>query len=254
MQEDNNYKVLYVTSFANDMYNASGKQLIDSFLNKNIEGNLLVCYENFDFKHSDPRILTYPLHTSKYLHTWLRKNRNIIPVSLGGISRDIRIIDHVWNRKASRWFRKVAALEYSLNMYRNQYDAIVWLDSDCTILNTISSNFIKTLFSTDYGVFYHLGSNRAKNGMGVESSIIGFSKLNDGYDFLYNIILCYSSGKFRELHRWDDGWVFRYLIEQKKFKCKDLVTKPYKNYVIEYGAFRGYITHNKGLHKRLNII
>ena len=36
------HKILYVTSFAKDMYNASGKRLIESFINHNIEGDLLI--------------------------------------------------------------------------------------------------------------------------------------------------------------------------------------------------------------------
>jgi hypothetical protein len=249
--------ILYVTSFAEDMYNISGKILLDSFISNNVEGDLLVCYENFDFNpriHSkDKTIYAVPLHTSKYLNTWLRKNKDIIPTFLGGICKDLGVINHEWNRKASRWFRKIAALEYALRTYKDKYKYIMWLDSDCKVLNKISYSFIEELF-TNVGVIYHLGSNRIKNNMGVESSVIGFCYENDGYEFLYNIIMYYSTGEFRKLHRWDDGWAFRALIEQKKYKCKDLVTKPYKNFVIEYGAFKNLVTHNKGLHKRHNIM
>jgi hypothetical protein len=246
-------KILYVTSFAEDMYNVSGKILIDSFLEHNIDGKLLVCYEDFDYQNNNSNILTYGLHTSKYLNTWLRKNKDIIPEFLGGTCRSAHILNNEWNRKASRWFRKIASLEYALSKYQKKYDIIMWIDSDCKILNNFSSQFISDLF-LDNAVIYHLGSNRAHNNMGVESSIIGFNKKTNGYDFLYKIILCYSSGEFKKSHRWDDGWIFRILIEQNKFKCRDLVVKPYKNYVIEYGAFKGLITHDKGLHKRLNIL
>jgi hypothetical protein len=252
-------KILYVTSFASDMYNASGKILINSFIKHNTEGNLLICYENFNFNildhpaNENQKLLSYPLHTSKYLNTWLRKNKDIIPVFLGGICRNSLILNNEWNRKSSRWFRKIAALEYALTTYRDEYDYIVWLDSDCKILNNISSKFVIDIF-IDNAVFYHLGSNRIKNGMGVESSVIGFNKINEGYDFLNNVILFYSSGEFRKLRRWDDGWIFRTIIENRKYKTIDIVTKPYKNFVIEYGAFKGLITHDKGVHRTLNIL
>ena len=42
----------------------------------------------------------------------------------------------------SKFFKKIASLNYSLETYQNSYDAIVWIDSDCIFTNKISSHFM----------------------------------------------------------------------------------------------------------------
>ena len=43
-------KVLYVTTFNDVLYNKSGVDLIKSFIDKTTDSDMLVCYEDFNFK------------------------------------------------------------------------------------------------------------------------------------------------------------------------------------------------------------
>jgi hypothetical protein len=247
---------LYVTSFAYDMYQVSGKQLIQSFINTRTEGILLVCHENFDLSYTEDNILCYKLNESQFLKKWLRKNKDIIPRELGGQANRIQqphVYFNEWNRKASRWFRKIASLEYALQQYKDEYDSIIWLDSDCLIKQRITTSFINNIFN-ETGVFYHYGNYRLTHNMGVESSVIGFNKQYDGYSFLKDVIEYFRTGHFRQLPRWDDGWIFKIMIETNKYKTRDLIYNSRKNAVIHVGPFSEYIIHDKGLHKRLNIL
>ena len=49
--------ILYVTTFNRKLYDQSGNDLINSFLDKNIDGDLLVCYEEIDFMCNSKNIL-----------------------------------------------------------------------------------------------------------------------------------------------------------------------------------------------------
>ncbi len=66
-------KILFVTSFAKDMYKASGKKLIKTFIDHKINSDLLICYENFNWtKPNHPHILDY-LKTCPYNETKIYK-------------------------------------------------------------------------------------------------------------------------------------------------------------------------------------
>lgn len=264
--------ILYVTSFAKDMYLMTGRRLIYSFfieyglIGGESNQNLLVCYENFDFDSLNPfpeRILTYPLHTSQFLINWLHKNKDIIPDYLGGTATqeshpDIFAIN--WNKKSSRWFRKIAALHYAHHQYGEQYQYIVWCDSDIYFKNTLPKNLIIQQFDK-IGVWYHLGIRRRQKNNGFESGFIGFNRLFGGFDLLLKVFNIYSNGEFRKLQRWDDGWVFRYVIldhnpDPSTFTIKDLVPIQFKLSVdvIDVGPFKDFIKHDKGLHAKHKIM
>jgi hypothetical protein len=261
----NTFDVLYVTSFAKDMFDSTGKRLLDSFISHMPVDNkphLLVCYENFDFLTeypNRPNMLTYPLHTSKYLNNWLDNNKDIIPIYLGGTATK-ESSPRTWegdffNRKASRWFRKIASLEYAVNHFNN-YDAIIWLDSDCYIIKTLTNDFINSVFDK-YNAFYHLGPKRIAKKCGIESGIIGFKK-PDGYKLLQSVFNTYKDKSFKNFARWDDGWVFRevFNINANIYPQIDLIlnTNPKNCDAIKFGPFKDYIIHDKGLHLRNKIM
>jgi hypothetical protein len=246
-------RILYVTSFNEDMYIASGKSLVQSFIKSKMDDYLLVCYEGFSFNKriNNNKILSHNLDNSEYLQTWLKDNADVIPTYLGGQAtpdKNPRVYSE-WNRKTSRWFRKIASLKYALDQYSDNFDAIIWLDSDCTILQKIDKRMIKYIFNGKR-VFYHLGRLRYIRGMGVESSIIGFT--NKGYDILKKVINIYTTKKYKKYNRWDDGWIFREILYGSD--NMDLVGTSTNNHVINQGPFNNYIQHNKGLHKQLHIM
>ena len=48
---------LYVTTFTYEMFKASGKVMIESFMKEKIEGKILICSEYFNYDHQDPEHL-----------------------------------------------------------------------------------------------------------------------------------------------------------------------------------------------------
>jgi hypothetical protein len=256
------HPILYVTSFAEDMYNASGKTLINSFIKYKQKGDLLVCYENFDFlDYTNSNIISYDIAKSEYLINWLEKFKDYIPDYLGGTATEKEnpnVFDPA-NRRASRWFRKIAALEYAHRTYSEQYTSIIWIDADCEFIGRLSLKYLNRVFNNN-AVFYYLGKLRKKQNKGVESGFIGFTKYGNfkegysGYDFLKIIFDIFESGKFLKYERWDDGFIFKMgIFENLKFKTIDIAVNNTTN-VMNYGIFTAFIRHNKGFHARSNIL
>lgn len=251
-------KVLYVTSFARDMYNASGKNLIKSFLQTNQDGELLVCYENFDFVYYDNnKVFGYDIYNSEFLQTWLNDNKDIIPDYLGGTATEKsnpKAFDPA-NRKASRWFRKVAALNYATNTYRHEYDYIIWVDSDCTFSQKIPMKLLINNLD-NYDIFYYLGNKRFLKNKGIESGFFGFNMKKKGNIYLKKVFNYFTSKEFIKEDRWDDGYIFKVIMLQNtnKLSYNDVVKNSNSIHVMQEGPFANYIKHNKGIHKKLNIL
>lgn len=261
-------QTIFVTSFAKDMWKTSGEKLITTFKKYQPNHQLIVCYEDFIFQDTDERILGYNLNQDSFLHQWLEKNKDIIPDYLGGLATKKShpdIFENSWNRLASRWFRKIVSMNHVLEKYGNLYTHIIWIDADSYFKKTLTDQTILDIFGT-CDVIFHIGPKRIKNGLGVESGIIGFKK-NNGYNFLRRVIHKFESGNFRQYIKWDDGYIFRKTIEEQIFinqkipkenwiNCKDLVKNlkdQKKHHVIQYGPFQDYIVHEKGKHKREKI-
>ena len=138
-------KILYVSSFNEKLYKISATRFIFSFLDKKIEGDLLLTYEannknkayiNFLKELNSPIIKLYNLSENEYLINWLNENKDYIPTQYGGIydtkKSSKKIIDMMnksnYNKKASLWFRKIASLKYTLDTYYEEYDYIIWTD------------------------------------------------------------------------------------------------------------------------------
>lgn len=272
--EDKNLKVIYLTSFSYDLYKLTGYEMVKSYLAMGMEDPMIVTFEGFPFHETvegkDSRIIPYDLSKSKFMEKWLINNRDIIPDYLGGLATQIsnpKLFKNNWNRKASRWFRKIASFEYAIRKYEEEYDYIIWIDCDSLITKKITHQFLaeKVLYLDihDYDIFYHLGNHRKNKNTGIESGVIGFKK-GDGYKILKKIFDIYSSGDFRKLKRWDDGWLFRVVIESCReknlIKAVDLVdgkhilsTDGKLLNVIDKGVFKDYILHKKGTHLRAKV-
>jgi hypothetical protein len=253
-----NNRLLYVTSFSDDLYKASGYRLINTYIKHKILSPMLVCYENFDYVSPEAsKIFTYPLHTSDYLNNWLIENNDIIPEYLGGTATaktSPDIFSKVMKRKASRFFRKVAALEYALETYGETYQYIVWIDCDCHFIKHLSNNDMISKFR-DRGMFYHQGKSRESIDAGYEAGIMGFSKNYGGYELLDRVIECFADGSFRQYRRWDDGYVIRKIVQESPdIPTIDLTPDcPNNNPILTRSPFNSYIRHEKGKHGRMNI-
>lgn len=272
-------KILFVTSFAKDMFKESGKRLINTFLKfqcskKFINPNdlqhsrkLLICYEKFNFDeiYNNNNLLSYDISKSEYLQNWLEKNKNIIPDYLGGTATKINnpdIFNQPDKRKASRWFRKVASLEYAQRIYGNEYDYIIWIDADCYFKKYLPFRKIKKVLNDNH-LFYYMGKLRSiGNKYGYETGFVGFKKIDNEYKFIDLWIKEYEEA-FLKYYRWDDGYVFRKVNEKnqqnklgEKYKTIDLGMKAKSKHPMndKNTIFYPFIEHNKGIHRKKNIL
>jgi len=132
-------ELLFVTSFTEKMYEATGRSMIESFLSTESEGRMLICTEKVDLiALNSEKFSIYDLDDSEWLKQWLNENSDIIPKSLGGVAEDesfegvgltpSQVKIKAYNKDASRWFRKVVCLDYASNF--GNLKVIVWVDSD----------------------------------------------------------------------------------------------------------------------------
>ena len=172
-------KTLYVTSFNKKLFDATGKAMIQSFLSSKIEGDLLVTYED-DIAQEIPKadtISLLKLEDYEFLNHWLRENKDIIPIEYGGEMegcgcKDIPSNKHYYkdhikrcpnlgfNRRASLWFRKIAAMHKALSVSKDKgYERVVFIDSDVLFKKSITDEFLDKIFNSA-GFFFHLGIHR----------------------------------------------------------------------------------------------
>ena len=252
--------LLYVTSFAQDMYHATGKHLIDSYLNTKQIGKLLICNEGFDIDLEHPQLLFYRLDKSQLLSQWLTNNQQFIPEYLGGTAKEEKmpLVYTAPNRKTSRWFRKIVALYYAYQTYGLEYSTIVWIDSDCLFKKQITMDKYITIFKKNVGVFYYLGKKRLHDGKGVESGFIGFHRDYNGYNLIRFVMEeLYQKQNYLKYIRWDDGYMFRIALSlNTSINTIDLAINSRLIDVINdnNNYFTDYIIHNKGFHRINNIL
>lgn len=259
--------ILYVTSFNDELYNATGKKLLESF--SNIKGDLFIGTENLLLVGS--RFIQYKLENDYFLQKWLLENKDIIPEYLGGIAKPCNHQDpyaredrkHTkgchfswWNRNCSRWFRKIATINYVMN-YQNtyanigKYDYFVWLDADC-IFKKDPHDILENIDGWDVDIFYMRGTKRRA----VESGIFGIKNNPCGKFFVDQLCWLYTSKKFRNYDRWDDGFIFKVAIgDSPLVRTLDIAAKCNKPDVADFTCLTPYIKHNKGTHgRKLNIM
>jgi hypothetical protein len=220
------------------MYNMYGKALIND-----IKHPLLVCTENI-YETIVP--LQYDILKDQWLCTWLQENSDIIPIEFGGsCSKNFEY----YNYNASKWMRKVASLKHAVENY--DWNILVWIDADCSILKVWDSTFVENSFDKDSICFYHQGPKREKFQYGFETGIFGVKR--EGVHLLLEFFEHYKS-KFRNLKRWDDGYVFRHCVKKSNYVTNDLCSnhanllKP-----LNFSVWREYVKHNKGTHRDSNV-
>ena len=247
-------KLLFVTSFNKDIYDCTGNNLILSFINnckdENIE--LLICYENFDFTSSNNNIICENV-MSNFLKKILSDNKDVIPKCYGGIAENT-IFKNRFNFQASRWFRKLAALEIAHNKYGNNYEYIIWIDSDCLFINNFNYDcFINPLKDNIIGYFY--GPKRLQRNHGIETGLVLFHK--SAYNILNLWYSLLNNKQFTKITRWDDGFLFKYLLydsDIEKDKFLDFAENYFQLNPMEYGPYVNLVKHMKGIHQSNNIV
>lgn len=269
-------RTLFVTSFSYDLYEASGKRLLESFEQIHLPAFpndwIMVCYDNMpqgrQFLPSNS--VAEPLDNNRTLSWWLRNNADIVPDYLGGQARrcgcpntDKRHAKHKYgchwqwmNRNASRFFRKVVSLDAANRSPfsnkpgpRSGFDFLVWLDADAYFKAPLPPKYL-TKKLKKAAMFYFRGHRPA-----VESGILGFSFKNRGDEIIDAWLDRYTTGLFRRDERWDDGFQLARVVESTRLATVDLVhptkwkTGPNRtNNVIPTTDIAQYLIHEKGRH------
>jgi len=263
-------RLLYVSSFNRRLWKFTGHALVESFLNTQTKGELLLTYEDdiksqikqkihgLSNKHS---LRYYNLDEDEFLQIWLKNNIDIIPQDLGGTAAKCNCVDndHIrgcpysfFNYRASQWFRKVVALNYAIKL--DTYDILVFIDCDAEFRKKTSIQIIKDTFKNKLAMWYFLGRHRKALDKGIEAGFMGFHRQYGGYDIIQLLIDKYVSGDFKQYHRWDDGYVLRMVVEENpQIPTKDLTEYVDVSRVMDEGPFRKYIAHKKGIHEKQGI-
>ena len=274
-------KILWVTSFNKRLYEHSGKKLIETFIKNNVPGEMFIAHEDKLAStvmsqeymlggRSDSTVWLSDLEKSKQLASWLYVNRDIIPKHLGGESTVCKCKGGAnpspgtkhsnpgchwtwWNRNASRWFRKIPALESAFNLNEG-HRYIIWIDCDCYFTEQ-ASEFTWDKIAKGSPGFYMQSPKRKV----LEGGIVGYdSGCKVARAVHEEIQLSYESGDFRRHDRWDDSFIVQVALETvrarylKKKQFVDIASHVTEKsgHVVEYSLIGKYVRHNKGEHAR----
>lgn len=255
--------VLMATTFAKDMYEVSGKQLLQSFLDHNVEAKLLVCSEGIDIETmpKSDRISYFDITNYPLLTDFLEQNKAVIPTTLGG-TRDSRCTcprgpfpskstkhrpkcPAFWFIKNfSRWFRKVVSQKVGLDFANaHDYTHMFWVDSDCVFQKDISVPEMTSWFK-DASLLYF----KHKRDF-IETGLIGYNLKECAASIIQEVLYTYTSGDFQKLARWDDCYAYQKVINRFFGKALDAATMTGPNAdVINCSPIGKFIKHAKGSH------
>lgn len=258
-------RLLCVTTFNDELFEASGRRLVRTFLRYgDAASSLLVCHEGAcgSLLPASGRLLSFDLDQSRFLRDWLQAHRDIIPTNLGGLAVECDcpsrgpFDEHAagchwfwFNKNASRWFRKIVSLDAALQL--DGFDALLWLDSDTRFKKRLPHAVVQDWFGGG-SVFYFKSPQRRV----MESGVLGVRLDDGGRRFLNTTIERYRSGEFRRYERWDDGFHFQTTLwEDASIRARDLATrKTGGTFVLPNSPAGSYLGHDKGLHRRARIM
>jgi hypothetical protein len=256
--------IAWVTSFSNDLYEATGKSLVSSFESTLPDGKLFIAPERvpaLSFKAYGKISLLADPADSADLATVIATNREVIPVELGGLWTGPCSCPHPLNPKDTkhkpgcpsswfckyfvRWFRKVLALKSFCKGSYLGFSHVFWLDSDVVFKKKITVADVHKWFKGN-DLVYFKGPKRKV----WETGVIGFN--TNALPVIDAVSKYYTSGDFRKSYRWDDSYGFQTIASRLKTINKiDLATGASANAdVIPHSPLADYIEHNKGTHGR----
>lgn len=254
----------WVTSFSNDLYEATGKNLVKSYEDTGSCGKLFIAPErvkSLELAKPDVSALLADPSTSGDLLTWIGKNASIIHRDFGGTwtgpcgcpnpndSKDKRhkpSCPNSWFCKhAVRWFRKIIALR-DLFGTGYMYSRVIWIDSDVVFKQKVTEDLVTSWFNGS-DIFHFKGPKRKV----WETGILGLNVPN-GVSVINKVFDCYMSGEFLNHPRWDDGYIIQQVaMSIKSVKKLDLATDASGHAdVIPHSPLRDYMEHHKGTHGR----
>lgn len=233
-----------MTTFDQTLFDYSGTRLLESFLDNQTDGKLMICHENMSTPEALDGFRLIPLDITRngILIEWDQKYR-----------KKCEQQTIFWNKRAWQWYRKNLSLRLALEtQFGPDIDWIIWVDSDCEILADISIEFLQETME-GAAVSYFKGTRSY-----TETGVMMFnlrSKLGSARDFIDHMGQCYDSGEFMKLVRWDDCWVFDHI--RKSFPAKMFLDKGGKHdrklRILDFVPFGKFIHHHKGIHSRSGV-
>lgn len=260
---------MYVTCFNQEIYDASGKDLLNSFDTTDSQAACwAIGFEGMDVKNQLTKApaLYLPLDNHKIKQNVFNDNIEVIPDYLGGKyktpckckkpwgKREDAHVPHCsftwWNRNFYRWLNKIVTLYDAINYTKHyEFNAVIWLDSDCFFKNRLKEETIaKVLSGKD--IFFMKGRSRRI----IESGVIGFNLNGRGEEIITKWLGYYTSSRFRSFPRWDDGFVLDHLLfhDYQGYKLQDIIPPNVTDTDVgKHSVLRKYIEHQKGLHGRI---
>ena len=261
-------KVLWVTTCAMDMWEASGRDLVVSYGEKRVSGAMLVMLEGMKNKAG-----TWPIWGTyenledhgQFLIDFMKANKDVVPEHLGGDAEEplcqckggpfdphdkrhkMPCLGHWFNKNAFRWLRKVAAQLRGLEKARAEgFDTLIWLDADCRFKQPVDENVIAGWFNHTKAVFY-LKNKRPI----MEAGVMGFDLSLGGDSVIEAVAAMYSSGEFRKQKRWDDSAIYQWCIDRAKCPVVDIANAVGDHAaVVPHSPLALYLEHDKGRHGR----
>ena len=262
-------KILWVTTCGEDMWHASGRELVESFGAKQIPGQMLVYLEGTKYKAGEwPIYAQYAdlnVEDNEFLAAFLKTNADVIPAHLGGTAEEplcrcnggpfdphdkrhkMPCVGHWFNKNAFRWLRKTAAQQMALTKARKDgFDTLIWLDSDCRFKQTVDDNIVAGWFKHINSVFY-LKSTRPI----LEAGVLGFDLAKGGDSVIEAVYDMYASGAFRRQKRWDDSAIYQWCVDRAKCPVVDIANAVGAHAaVVPHSPLALFIEHDKGRHGR----
>lgn len=261
-------KVLFVTSFNRELFEASGRALVESWAEHKPEGHLRAATEGVTAAELVGEDAVYhglhhaPLESFAPLRRFERDNRDIIPRDLGGLARPCRCPNarnphakthaagcpNYWfNRHASRWFRKVCALTAALHADTGA-DVFAWLDADCVFLKPLPHAKVEEVLGGKDVAYL-----KSKDRQVIESGVMLFDLRRGGRRFIEDVFRRYTSGAFRRDKRWDDAYQFQQALgANRTITSVDMARRATGHAdVLPNSPLGEYLEHRKGRHSRV---
>ncbi len=258
--------LVWVTSFAQDMYKVSGKPLIDSYVNTRSDGQLVCVVEGV--RPTPARnVSVVEFNRDGILPVFLKRWAEFIPRALGGTNPGVcrcpggplavhdkkhvmPCIGHWFCRNASRWFRKIAALtqvDLALREKGVVDPVLIWIDADCRFQRRVPMMTVRSWFVDGAAIFYHKDKRAF-----LEAGVVGYW-MDRGADIvLARMTECYMSGEWVKMPRWDDCCCLQTAMAARPdVKSIDIACGiGDHSKVIDFGPVGPWVGHFKGRHGR----
>lgn len=259
-------KILWATTFSADLWECSGKGLVDSFVATKTTGQLVAYVEGMDVPEA-PHVVSRRIDDAPILKAVRDANKAVIPVALGGtlespecgckggpfLVHDKRhklpCPGYWFCKNAIRWFRKPLAAHLACIEFAADYDYLMWVDADASFRRRVPDRAVEGWFkgpSAKIACIY-LKSRRTA----IETGVFGYNLKHGGPKAAAAVLARYTSGRYRRDHRWDDCVQLEKGLKDARVTSRDLATAvgP-RNTVIQFSPLGSYLGHDKGRHNR----